>query len=273
MVDLTHRVCNTVRVGRKVGMYCSAVGAVAVLGVTVLLPFVTPEPADRPGRAAVRAASDHAQSLQLQKCIGSPSQTFSFRSDGRSISSSDLCFDINFYRSELGSKVWAYPCGGENSRDNEHWRIKGDTIRSLQESTDACLGVSGDTAGSSTVLVRCSDTAAQFDIGMRTFGPPAKGDPKHTNYPPAKGDVKLTSYPKGRIILYDGERWGTVCGHWYRHMDNLHDMRMDMYMDRNITGVWAVVWICVCTLVSIVWTCSRTDTCMDKCDGRCLGDM
>merc|ERR1712032_1392546 len=29
--------------------------------------------------------------------------------------------------------------------------------------------------------------------------------------PPAKGAARLSAFPKGRLELWDGQRWGTVC--------------------------------------------------------------
>merc|ERR1711915_990931 len=37
---------------------------------------------------------------------------------------------------------------------------------------------------------------------------------------PKKGTARLSAYPKGRIEIFDGKVWGTLCGHYW--WDNEH---------------------------------------------------
>ena len=39
-----------------------------------------------------------------------------------------------------GSEIYAYPCGGRNSKDNEYWKLNNGTIASMQSNTPFCVG-------------------------------------------------------------------------------------------------------------------------------------
>jgi len=97
----------------------------------------------RPDARIAGTCGSGGGAIQLQKCVpGSITQTWSFESDGQSIASNGQCIDIENYRTQQGSPVWAYTCGGGRVQKNEFWALKDGTIASLQPNTPFCLGVS-----------------------------------------------------------------------------------------------------------------------------------
>lgn len=138
-----------------------------------------------PAHLVARPAGDSTSGmpLVLAPCIASgvENQTFSFNTTGSISTVSEFCFDIDGYKQAIGSNVDAWPCG-HNSRSNEYWAIKLNTLVSLQPDTPFCFGISSTPvppsrrrrrrqrtwkgAGGAGILADCSSSAAQFTIGF-----------------------------------------------------------------------------------------------------------
>lgn len=117
--------------------------------------------------AAVATKRNNGGKITVETCTkGNSNQVWSFVENGKSISCNNYCIDIGNYRTTQGSAVAAYPCGGSGVRENELWKVGGDTIASLQPNTPFCVGTKGTTAGSTTMLDSCTVTSSAFTFGF-----------------------------------------------------------------------------------------------------------
>lgn len=137
-------------------------------------PDNTPPAAATAAHSRLRSAAGEqasGTSVSLQTCaVGNKKQLWAFEKNGVSIASGGSCLDIEHFQKTKGSGVWAYPCGGSNSKDNEFWALGSgtSTIQSLQHGTPFCLGIKngGTKLGAEAALDSCSAPSAAFTIGF-----------------------------------------------------------------------------------------------------------
>jgi hypothetical protein len=154
--------------------------------------------------------------LQLAPCAhGAANQTFrvfhelNSTSIAATVYGSDVCLDIQQFRTKAGSPVYAWPCGKNGVKSNEFWTIKEETIASLQPHTPFCFGAA---VNGTAALADCSSSDAQFNIG---FTATTKGTMVHKasgqcitavgrQPPPHHGGGYQPMKKQGAIILATG---------------------------------------------------------------------